>query len=74
MCFGAKPPKVPDPVPPPQAEKAPDSSIFARRNTNLAASRPGGSTLLTSPTGIDISSANVGASSLLGGGTNTGGY
>lgn len=63
-------PKIPDPpapIPPPQAAKAPDTTPLKRRNDQGGFATPGGSTLLTGPSGITRAQLNLGGASLLGG-------
>jgi hypothetical protein len=57
-------PKIPTPDPV-QAAQEPDFSALARARKKTASSA--GSTLLTAPSGIDLSAGNTGAPSLLGG-------
>lgn len=59
MCISTpKPPPPPPPPPPPQETKTPDVSEFSRTKQKQTAMA--GGTLLTSPTGIDLSSQNLG--------------
>lgn len=68
MCFGSGPKAPPPMPPPPQALKTPDPSPLKRRNQASGGfDRPQGSTLLTSPTGIESTLLNTGATTLLGG-------
>lgn len=69
MCL-AKTPKLPEQKPAPQAAKMPDAAPLKRRNgaQGSALAAPGGSTLLTGPSGIDQSALLIGNASLLGGG------
>lgn len=67
--LGVHKPGIPDPPPPPampQAAKAPNTLPLKRRNEGGAA-LPGGSTVLTSPSGIQMSQLNLGGVSALGG-------
>lgn len=66
--------KMPDPLPPtapPQAAKAPETAPLKRRNgtAGTGISMPSGSTMLTGTSGIDSAMLNLGANTLLGGGT-----
>lgn len=67
MCFSSGPGAPPPVPPPPQASKAPDVSPLKRRNSAAGMDRPGGSTLLTSPNGIETALLNTGSATLLGG-------
>jgi hypothetical protein len=58
------PPPTPDR---PQGAKAPDTTPLRRRNGAGGATLPGGSTMLTGPSGVSNAQLNLGASSLLGG-------
>lgn len=69
MCLGADIPAPPPPPPPPQAAKQPDTTPLKRRNSGTGGiALPGGSTMLTGPSGITNSQLTLGSSSLLGGG------
>jgi len=57
-------PKIPTPTPVQEAQQ-PDFSALARARKKTASSA--GGTLLTAPSGIDLSAGNTGAPSLLGG-------
>lgn len=73
MCLGPDIPDPPPPPPPPQAAKAPDTAPLKKRNADSGGmALPGGSTLLTGPSGITNAQLNLGTSSLLGGGTGPG--
>lgn len=69
MCLGSTP-DIPPPVAPPQPAKAPDTTPLKRRNTTTGAgiAIPGGSTMLTGPSGVTNAQYNLGSSTLLGGG------
>lgn len=57
---------VPDPIRPPKEARAPDESIFSRRNKRGAAGQASNvGTLLTGPSGVV--SSPIGTSTLLGG-------
>lgn len=67
--LGVHNPGIPDPPPPqapPQSAKAPSTTPLRRRN-NGGIAMPGGSTMLTGPSGVSNAQLNLGASSLLGG-------
>lgn len=62
MCTSRPKIQAPDPV---QEAKTPD--FAAQRDARRKLALRGGSTLLTSPTGIDLSGANTAKPTLLGG-------
>lgn len=63
MCMGGSPNiKTPDPV---QEEQQPD--IVALKNARKKSGQIAGGTLLTSPSGVDAATSNVGSTTLLGG-------
>lgn len=68
MCFFSKPsiPKLPDPVKPPAASKAPEYETFSARNRDQAARAGTSSTMLTGPMGAVAPAAQIGKSTLLG--------
>lgn len=59
MCISS--PKVPDPTPPPQDQKAPDSMSTRRVR------KEGQATMLTGPSGVSTGALNTGGNTLLGG-------
>jgi hypothetical protein len=61
MCLSK--PAIPEPAPPPQEQKTPDSMNTRRKQTRT----PGGGTLLTGPAGVATGALNTGGSTLLGG-------
>lgn len=68
--LGVHQPDIPDPpapIAPPQGAQAPDTSPLTRRNDQGGFATPGGSTLLTGPSGISRAQLNLGGASLLGG-------
>jgi len=67
--LGVHKPEIPDPPPPiapPQLAKEADTSPLKRRNNSGGFATPGGSTLLTGPSGITRAQLNLGGASLLG--------
>lgn len=67
--LGAHTPGIPDPPPPPaapQGAKTPNTLPIKRRNEGGAA-LPGGSTVLTGPSGVQRSQLNLGSAVALGG-------
>jgi hypothetical protein len=69
-ALGIHRPGIPDPPPPPkipQSAKAPSTMPLKRRNTDGGFATPGGSTVLTGPSGIQLSQMNLGSASALGG-------
>jgi hypothetical protein len=67
---GVHKPDIPDPPPPtpiPQSAKTPSTMPLKRRNADGGFALPGGSTVLTGPSGIALSQLNLGGASLLGG-------
>ena len=62
MCSA---PDIPDPAPPPQEQKAPDT-LSAQRTKRKSAGF-GGGTMLTGPSGVAAGSLNTGGATLLGG-------
>ena len=69
MCLSPEIDKPAQPPKPPQAAKMPDTTPLKKRNSVGGLAMPGGSTLLTGPSGISSGSLSLGSSSLLGGGT-----
>lgn len=63
----AQPPDPPPPPVRPQEAKAADTTPLRRRNGAGGVALPGGSTMLTGPSGVTNAQLNLGASSLLGG-------
>lgn len=66
MCLnGGKKPKIPDPQPLKQPERAPDTPI-TRRKTQQTGPRPATGTLLTGGGGVPLASLSTGTNTLLG--------